>query len=123
MLEIIRERREEKKNLIKRAREFVEKAKKFGKLTAILYGSVARDEFNKWSDIDIVLISENLPKKLLKRQEILYGFKIPRIEPKGYRKEEFEEMLKIKHPFLKILKKEGIFLIDELGVEKKLRKI
>ena len=32
--------------------------KKLGKVTVVLYGSYARGDFNLWSDVDILLISD-----------------------------------------------------------------
>ncbi len=121
MLEIVKKEEEEKKKLLENVKKFLKKAEKLGKFTAILYGSVARGDFNVWSDIDLIIISDSLPKDLLKRQEMLYLFCIPKIEPKGYRKDEFMKMIKLKHPFIKVLAREGIFLRDDLGIKKYLR--
>lgn len=38
--------------------------------SVILYGSVARGDFNKNSDIDLLIICKNLPKERLRRQEL-----------------------------------------------------
>lgn len=118
MLEIIREREKEKKKLLAKIKIFLKKAKRLGKVSVILYGSFSRDDFNAWSDIDLIIVAERLPKNIIKRQEVLYLFKIPKIEPKGYTKEEFIEMIKMRHPFIKVLAKEGKFLKDEMKLQK-----
>lgn len=118
MLDIIEKRRKEKERLIKRAREFIQRARKFGRISVILYGSVARGDFNVWSDIDLIVVAEKFPESMLRRQDVLLTLKVPKIEPKGYTKEEFEKMIRLKSPFIKILKKEGIFILDELNLKR-----
>lgn len=39
-------------------------------VSIVLYGSLARGEIKKDSDIDLLIVSENLPKERLKRQDI-----------------------------------------------------
>lgn len=40
---------------------------KLGKFTRVLYGSMARGDYNVWSDIDFLVISDELPENPLKR--------------------------------------------------------
>jgi predicted nucleotidyltransferase len=57
-LEIIERRARIRCNLIRKAFEW---ARGLGsRVTAILIGSYARGDFNLWSDVDIILISEDL---------------------------------------------------------------
>lgn len=39
-------------------------------VSLVLYGSVARGDYRKDSDIDLLIISRNLPKEKLRRQEL-----------------------------------------------------
>lgn len=55
-MEIIEKRRRLRERRIEEAREWVSKLP--FRVTAILIGSYARGDFNIWSDIDILLISE-----------------------------------------------------------------
>ena len=56
-------------------------------------GSVARGDFNDASDIDVIIIAENLPGALLGRSDMLYENVPPLIEPKAYAKDEFKKLL------------------------------
>jgi len=65
----------------------------------ILYGSVAQDTDILDSDVDIVVISDELPKDIferLGRLRSVYRTWVP-IEPLGYTSNEFEYMLENRH--------------------------
>ena len=66
---------------------------RLGKVTAIVYGSVARGDFNLGSDVDILIVSEGLPLHPLERMEVLYSCHEPPLEPKGYTPAEFHALL------------------------------
>ncbi|MEM0139007.1 MAG: nucleotidyltransferase domain-containing protein [Ferroplasma sp.] len=56
--EIIR-RSQNRDNVIRSIRLYSKKLEdKLGKITLILFGSYARGDFNLWSDVDIIIISE-----------------------------------------------------------------
>lgn len=55
-MEVIEERRKLRRKVIERASSWA-RGLPF-KLTAVLVGSYARGDFNLWSDVDILLISE-----------------------------------------------------------------
>jgi len=64
----LQERRRQWAELRALANQFAEKAKEaFGKVSVWLYGSVARGDFNFWSDVDVLLVAEDLPKHPLER--------------------------------------------------------
>ena len=46
----------------------------------MLTGSVARGDFNVWSDIDVVVVAESLPERLRDRLALLHAY---RTEPGG----------------------------------------
>lgn len=110
----IKKRREViQKKLIKIAEEYGKDIKSIlGKVTIILYGSVAKGDFNKGSDIDILVISDELPKKFIKRFDLLLSKAKAGIEPKGYTTKEFDE-IKDKPNFKEMLAKK-IILLDDL---------
>ena len=65
----------------------------------ILYGSVAQDTDVLDSDVDIVVISDELPEDVfyrLARLRSVYRTWVP-IEPLGYTSSEFERMLENRH--------------------------
>ena len=64
------------------ARRYVERMRgRVGPLTAILVGSYARGDFNKWSDIDLLIVSPNLPRNPLKRLDLLQDPEYLEIDP------------------------------------------
>jgi len=66
----------------------------------ILYGSMATGNYGVGSDVDIIVISEKLPKNFLERLDILFkiNFTTTPIETLGYMPKEFLEMIARRHP-------------------------
>lgn len=69
----INKRRKIKEDLIQLLNKYsLELNKKFGKITLILFGSYARGDFNLWSDVDIIIISDSFKNiRFLDRPYIL----------------------------------------------------
>ncbi len=111
------ERRETWKQLRELAEQFAEKVHDvLGSVTVWLYGSVARGDFNFWSDIDVLIVAENLPEHPLKRLDLLMQLAPPKVEPIGYTKTEFDVLLAKRHPNLMAILSEAICLRDDLGL-------
>ncbi len=88
---------------------------KLGKFTGILYGSMARGDYNIWSDIDFLVISDKLPENPLKRLEYLYSLTdtdTP-IEVKGYTRNEFLKMIEKRNPLALDALVEGKVIVDD----------
>ncbi|MFQ6121195.1 MAG: nucleotidyltransferase domain-containing protein [Methanosarcinales archaeon] len=102
---------------MKALEEFVNKAlEKYGDKIEkmILFGSYARGDYNKDSDIDILVIwkdrkiegwnaLENIAVDLLLKFDVLISLKI--VSPS-----EFEIMRRLEAPFLKNIQKEGVLI-------------
>jgi hypothetical protein len=90
-------------------------SRKLGKVTAFLFGSFARGDFNDWSDIDVLIVAENLPKNPLERlrlvDECLRLF--PRVEPIIITVDELARR-RDRDPAVKEALQLGIVLVDEL---------
>jgi hypothetical protein len=54
-----------------RSKRFFCVSQKLGKVTAILFGSYARGDFNVWSDMDVLIVAENLPQNPLERLSLI----------------------------------------------------
>jgi len=120
-MEILRERRRERQRRIKLAREFVEEvANSIGSLTAVVIGSTSRGDFNAWSDIDVVIISDVFNANPLKRFDSLIPFIKPGIEPIPLRTVDVYRLAEKKAPVVKEIV-EGIVIRDDLGIIKKLK--
>lgn len=88
---------------------------KFNPRTIILYGSMATRRFGAGSDIDIIVVSENLPENFLERLNLLFELNTTTapIEPLGYKPNEFLKMIKRRHPTALYAVSEGIPLYDD----------
>jgi len=57
--DIIRARRAERERVIGELREYASRLRaRLGRLSMALYGSYARGDFNLWSDVDVIVVSE-----------------------------------------------------------------
>ncbi len=113
----LQERKRKREELMELAKQFAERAHAaLGAVTVWLYGSVARGDFNFWSDVDVLLVAEQLPDHPLKRQDLLMRIAPLKVEPIGYTKDEFEHLLARRHPNLIALLREAICLRDDLGL-------
>jgi len=62
---VIARRRREREALIDRARRWADQAgPALGARAIVVVGSVARGDFNKWSDIDVLVVLDDLPDHL-----------------------------------------------------------
>jgi hypothetical protein len=117
MLKALEERRRQREEFVDMARTYAEELRgRLGKLTAIVYGSVSRGDFNLGSDVDVLIISEGLPHHPLERMEVLYSCHEPPLEPKGYTHDEFRALLAKRNSVLVDVLKEGIVVKDDLGL-------
>ncbi len=73
----------------------------------ILFGSVARGDFNEGSDVDLMIIG-NFTERFHKRPVDIIGITDLPIEPVCYTRDEFEELLRKKNPFVLSVCEEGI---------------
>jgi hypothetical protein len=117
MLKALEERRKQRDEFVNMARTYAEMLReRLGKLTAIVYGSVSRGDFNLGSDVDVLIISEGLPSRPLERMEVLYSCHEPPLEPKGYTHSEFQTLLAKRNSAVAEILKEGIVVVDDLGL-------
>jgi predicted nucleotidyltransferase len=81
----------------------------------ILYGSMATGSYGIGSDIDMIVISEKLPKNFLERLSILFELNSTTapIEPLGYTPKEFLEMITRRHPTALYAVADGKALYDD----------
>lgn len=88
---------------------------KLGKLTAILHGSHARGDFNIWSDIDLIILSEKFGGiRVLDRYELINPTP-PRLEPIPLTPSEFINNIQ-KHVWRHALKRGAVILIDQYDI-------
>jgi predicted nucleotidyltransferase len=117
MLKALEKKQRQREEFLEIGRTYAEKLRgRLGKLTAIVYGSVSRGDFNLGSDVDILIISEGLPHHPLERMEVLYSCHEPPLEPKGYTHTEFQTLLAKHSSVLAEVLRNSIVVVDDLGL-------
>jgi len=92
-------------------------AARLGGVTVLLYGSYARGDFNVWSDIDLVVVSEAfMGLRFLDRYDIVSDDLEAGIEPVLLTVEEFLEALR-KPSWVQALSKGAVVLRDDHGIK------
>jgi uncharacterized protein len=90
MADILAERAREQDALIELARGYVRRlAADTDLVAAFVVGSVARGDFNAWSDVDVVVVADNLPSRAPDRAQALGQSAPPRVQPVGFTPMEF----------------------------------
>jgi len=81
----------------------------------VLFGSVVRGDFGVGSDIDVLIVSEDLPRDFDERLRLLFNLNpsTAPLEPVGYTPKEFKDLLKRRHPTALYAMDEGIPLYDD----------
>lgn len=95
MADAIADRRREQEALVELARGYVERlAAGLSVAAAVVAGSVARGDFNVWSDVDVVIVADDLPARAPDRNEMLLADAAPRVQPVGFTRGEFSHALR-----------------------------
>ena len=122
-LEVVKERLRMHNEYVRRARLFADCVlSKLVNSTIILYGSVARGDFNEWSDIDVLVITKDeIPLKPVERLDYIYECleKEPRIEPVILTYDEFVRLLAKRNPLIVEAMEKGIVLADNISISRK----
>lgn len=107
---VLRRRRAERAGLLDTARSWVRELR--GDMSiqeAVVFGSVARGDFNRWSDIDLLLVSDDFEGPLLRRVERL-GDRPPRVQPVCWTTEEWRAQVDRGNPIAIEAKEVGVRL-------------
>jgi hypothetical protein len=68
-----------------------------GTLAVVVFGSVARGDFNLWSDTDVLVVADGLPERLLDRYDRLPPVP-PRVQPVLWTPAELAEARRRRNP-------------------------
>ena len=108
-------RRAEREELIERARTHaIALAERLPIVAAAVGGSVARGDFNQWSDVDLVVVAEDLPTHPIRRLELLDAGRPPLVELHGYTPAEFRRAVARGDPLATETAQRGVLLVGEL---------
>mgnify|MGYP001773113916 CR=1 FL=1 len=111
-MEVLRKRFEERRRVVEKAREWASKLP--FKSSVALIGSYARGDFNLWSDIDVVVISDEFrgnPLERLRNIDMPPGFEVIPLTI-----QEFGELLKKRNPIAIELIENGVTLRDDYNI-------
>ena len=111
MAEVLAARRRERQRLIGLARDHVRRLSgRIPVVAAAVAGSVARGDFNVWSDVDLVVISDELPAGIPDRGALLAADAPAGVQVVGYPREEFRRALARGDPLATSTVREGVVL-------------
>jgi hypothetical protein len=107
---ILERRRAHRRELLARAHRFVEGLQPdLGLRAAVVFGSVARCDFNKWSDIDLLLVADAIQGGLIERLEAL-GWRPPLVRPVPWTPVEWRAELARGNPIAVEALESGVWL-------------
>ncbi|HWC12690.1 MAG TPA: nucleotidyltransferase domain-containing protein [Acidimicrobiales bacterium] len=108
---IIERRKREQRDLLGRAERFAAQlAPALGVRAVIVFGSVARGDFNVWSDIDVLVVAEHLPDRLSDRLDAL-GDLPSLVQPVAWTPEELRRQLARANPIAREALDRGVWLV------------
>jgi predicted nucleotidyltransferase len=108
--EIAAAREQQREALLARARLYVERLRpRLALQQARVVGSVARGDFNVWSDVDVLVVAEGLPTNGLERLTLLTTDAPGGVQPHGYTPEELRRAEERRDP---LVLEAGIALCD-----------
>ncbi|MEM3080754.1 MAG: nucleotidyltransferase domain-containing protein [Nitrososphaerota archaeon] len=123
---VAEERRLMKKAAVESAVEAVRCIEKIlGQVSAAVIGSYARGDFNRWSDIDLLVVSPNFTPNPLNRLEQLANVlkKYPSLEIMPLTPQEFQRQRKLKTPMVEEVIQKGVIITDELNIFESLKQL
>lgn len=91
-LSVLEVRRRERDSLVEVARGYVEDlARRLPLIAAAVVGSVARGDFNVWSDIDVLVVVEKLPARAPDRGILLAAEAPGGVQVVGFTPDQFRK--------------------------------
>ena len=88
----VERRRGERQALIETAAAWAERlASRHEVAAVVVFGSTARGDFNKWSDVDVLVVAPELPGGRRERDELLTADATPGVQPVAWTPEELAE--------------------------------
>jgi len=118
---VIEYRRRLREEAIRKAHVFAECVGRVGRVTVIVFGSYARGDFNVWSDIDVLVVTDTpLPPNPLRRLDMIEDCLLATsgIEPVILTVEEFKSRLRKRDPVAIEAVEKGVTVVDELDLRR-----
>jgi predicted nucleotidyltransferase len=110
---IVDRRRAERDALLGRARTFAGQLPPgMGVQAVVVFGSVARGDFNRWSDIDVLVVADSLPERFVDRFGAL-GPHAGLVQAVPWTPEEFRRQLVKGNALAVEAVEKGVWLVGE----------
>ena len=101
MADVLAARRAERERLVGLAREYVRRLSRVLPISAaFVVGSVARGDFNVWSDVDVLVVAEGLPERAPERMALLLAPAPAGVQPVGFTPVVLEEARRRRNPLV-----------------------
>lgn len=111
MVDVLTARRRERERLVGLARAHLHRlSTRLPIVAAAVVGSVARGDFNVWSDVDLVVVCDRLPARIPDRGAALSAGAPPGVQTVGFTREEFHRAVRRGDPLARSAVGEGIVL-------------
>jgi predicted nucleotidyltransferase len=106
--------------VLRKLREYAERALEKGALVVFLIGSLARGDYTAFSDADVVIIvRDDYPKKLPDRiSDFIDPTLSVNVQPRVYTLSEFSKMAQNKERIIREIEKYGIILAGDVSFVK-----
>jgi hypothetical protein len=112
---ILVRRRAEQQARIRCAADWAhELAKRIDLVAVVIFGSTARGDFNKWSDIDVLVVANELPLDARVRLALLTEAAPPGLQPGGWMPDEFADRRRRKDPIARECDAVGVTVFGAL---------
>jgi uncharacterized protein len=107
---VLQRRRAQRQALLGLARNYVaEIERRLPVHAAVVFGSVARGDFNLWSDVDLLVVAHGMQGNPLERMDAL-GPRPPRVQPVAWSPEEWRAQSARKNPIAREARERGVWL-------------
>jgi uncharacterized protein len=112
---VYRRRHRERDELLDRARRLATALPAELRVRAVVvFGSVARGDFNKWSDVDVLVVADGATGGPIERHEAL-GAVPGRVQPVVWTSTEFSERERAGDPIAREVRTTGVWLVGSAG--------
>lgn len=91
-------------------------AKRLDLVAVVVFGSSARGDFNKWSDIDVLVVANELPQGARERLAFLMEGAPAGVQPVGWTPDEFADRRRRNDPIARECDGVGVVVVGALPI-------
>lgn len=114
---ILVRRRSEQEARIRCAADWAhELAKRLDLVAVVVFGSSARGDFNKWSDIDVLVVANDLPQGARERLAFLSEDAPVGVQPVGWTPDELADRRRRRDPIARECDGVGVMVLGALPI-------